>query len=435
MIAIAPTAAALLFGAAGGYLRLVDDRRHARRVATSCAAIALVLTAVALPFARLSLPFAVLPAGALELAPLVAAATLLIAVGLAPLASHPPKTLARCSFLIAGAQAYLAVPHPIILCLLWVGSSFLVYGELCTKRDGTERVFLVYHGLSALAFVTGSALLTRAPTPAVALMLFGVVVREGLLPLQSWFPRFVERAPLAIVVTFTGPQLGMYAQLELLGHHALGGFTQSLAWLGGATALLAAMLGLVQRDARRALAYLILSQAGLIELGLAGGSVVGLFGAILNWQVLALSTSALLMALAALEARRGPQALDRPHGHYGSTPRLAIAFLFLGFASVGFPLTLGFIAEDLMIQGALTNLPGCGLLLMVATAFNSMAVARAFFYLFMGERTGNGAGDLGRRELLIFSLVMALLLLIGTVPGPALEKVFDGGLAWQRWLT
>jgi NADH-quinone oxidoreductase subunit M len=90
----------------------------------------------------------------------------------------------------------------------------------------------------------------------------------------------------------------------------------------------------------------------------------------------------------------------------------------LGFASVGFPLTMGFVAEDLLVQGTVDQFPMLGLSLVVATAFNGVSVLRAFFYLFTGSRKSQSEPDLSRRETYVFGVAIAGLLINGLLPGP-----------------
>jgi NADH-quinone oxidoreductase subunit M len=97
---------------------------------------------------------------------------------------------------------------------------------------------------------------------------------------------------------------------------------------------------------------------------------------------------------------------------------LATALLFLGFSTVGFPLTLGFVAEDLLVQGTVGEFSGLGLSLILATTLNGITVMRTFFTLFSGSRTYHGEADLGGREIFALSIGIFALLAGGFVPGP-----------------
>lgn len=363
-----------------------------------------------------------LPSGILAVAPLVTALVATIAIGLASLTDHRKSTFSSMLLLFACAEGFLASDRAPVLAVLWFASSLVgwrAFALHCRERGmGWHRVFGLYQGFGCCLFVVGSWLLWQGShsSIAVALLLLGVGIREGVIPVHSWFPRFVEHAPMGLVVAFIAPQLGVYAQLELVQHDAVGELAHLVATFGAITAVVGAILGAVQISARRALAYLIISQTGLVAFGLESHSPVGFAGALLNWQVLALATASFAMALAALEARRGVMTLRRPNGCFSQTPRLAVAFLILGLTSVGFPLTLGFVAEDLLVQGSISEFPVLALALVVATAFNGITVLRSAFYLFAGKRHSQGELDLSRREVVVFSLAMLALLALGMMP-------------------
>ncbi len=424
MILLVPITLAVIFTAASVLVWRSPSARAARVRSVAVVVIGALLAAAALltPALLPTVGFDLAPSGMLMIAPLVTALVALIALGIAPLTTHGPATFARVLLLFGFAEAFLATDHPLVLALLWAASSGVAWVDLRARRprQGWQRVFGVYQLLSLVCFAAGALLIWRGASASTAavVLLVGVAVRAGMVPVHSWFPRFVEHAPMAIVVAFVAPQLGVYAQLQLLDLSALGDIAGVVAAFGAVTAVLGAMLGVVQVRARRALGYLILSQTGLVMFGLESHTSVGLTGALLSWQVLAIATSGFAMALAALEARRGPMTLLIPQGDFGQTPKLGIAFLVLGFASVGFPLTLGFVAEDLLVQGTVEQFPVLGLSLVVATAFNGITVLRAFFYLFTGARRTQGEPDLSRREGYVFGFAMAALLVFGLVPRP-----------------
>lgn len=340
-----------------------------------------------------------------------------LAISMTPVVATSGRTFARISMIIAVALLFSRSQSPSIMCGLWAASAALVWWELHERGHvQCARLFLFHHIPSFLFFALGTALLARGSAEYAAVFIsVAIVIREALLPLHGWFPKFVSRAPMGVVVAFVGPQLGIYAHLTLFPNGPTG-LTMTLAALGAFTAVIAAALGLVQSEGKRALAFLLMSQTGLVTFGLESHSGVAHQGALLSWQVLALSASGFALVLAALGARGSRLSIVRPSGHFDSTPRMAVAFLLLGFASVGLPLTLGFVSEDLLVQGAVAEFPILALTLVVATALNGMSVMRCFFALFTGSRRSVGLRDLNRREWVAVSLLLAVLLTGGIVP-------------------
>ena len=128
-----------------------------------------------------------------------------------------------------------------------------------------------------------------------------------------------------------------------------------------ATAVYAAGMATIQRDARRFFAYLFLSHASLVLVGLELHTELSLTGALALWFSVLLSLGGFGLTLRALEARFGRLSLAEHHGLYDHSPALAVCFLLTGLASVGFPGTLGFVAAELLVEGAVEANPMVGL--------------------------------------------------------------------------
>jgi len=310
--------------------------------------------------------------------------------------------------------------------VLWSASALIVWLELREVKGPKKiaRLFAIYHVPSVVALGVGTVLITRGnPAAGLLFVLIGIAIREAVIPLHSWFPPFVQYAPMGLVVAFFAPQLGVYAHMELVRGALPHQLAHAVAALGGITAVVAAALGVAQTDARRALAFLVMSQTGLVAFGLDTSSPLSQIGALLTWQVIGVATAGFAMTLASLEARRGSLSMRVPRGSFTRTPRMAVAFLFMGFASVGLPLTLGFVAEDLLLQGSVEEFPLLAFALILATALNGVSVIRAFFTLFSGSAKHIGESDLTIRETGALTLLMATLLIAGLLPGGAVRRL------------
>jgi NADH-quinone oxidoreductase subunit M len=125
------------------------------------------------------------------------------------------------------------------------------------------------------------------------------------------------------------------------------------------------------------------------------------------------------LTIRALEARFGRLSLADFHGLYEQSPALAMCFLLTGLASVGFPGTLGFVAADLLADGAAEGSPYVALAAVLAAALNGIAVVRVYFLLFTGTRHASAVRLLvGPRERLAILTLSALILGGGLFPQP-----------------
>ncbi len=434
MIALVPFSASLAFLLLAGVVARRPDAAQSRSLAITWTGIIWVATSVTTlaaplitgPVASVEGIVRLLPPPGVTLAPSVFCLLGLVVVSLAPLASHPPKTLARILVLLAGALATVATDNHAIVVALFLSCALVAWLEMRSQplRDvRAAKLFAYYHSASGFCVLVGTMMLSLGhDTVGIPLVVAGIAIREAVLPVHSWFPAFVESCPLGVVAAFVAPQLGVYAHLALLADGIPGDLAHQVAAVGAVTAVGAAGLGVVQTDARRALAFLIMSQTGLVAFGLENESLVARTGALLTWQVLALATTGYIMCLAALGARRGSLSL-KGGGSFARTPRLAAATLILGLASVGFPLTLGFVAEDLLIQGSVQEFPVLGLTLILATAINGMTALRCFFSLFSGSLKHQGELDLRPRERNALTVLLLALLLAGTFPATVLPLI------------
>src|SRR6185503_1420700 len=193
-----------------------------------------------------------------------------------------------------------------------------------------------------------------------------------------------------------------------------------IAILALGTTVYGAALALVQTSARRACGYLFVSQSALVMAGLDCTSVTALAGALLVWLSAGLAFAGLARCILVLESRRGRLDLTRYHGGYERMPLLAISFLCMGLACTGFPGTLGFVGQELLVNGAVDAFPVMGFAVVIASALTGLAVLRMYFSLFCGRSDTLSRSDvrfgLRKREAYTFGALVIALVAFGVMP-------------------
>lgn len=339
--------------------------------------------------------------------------------------------MARFSFawMLAGESVRLATfacNEPRTLIALLIAGAALTYAEL-RRRGKPTQVYALHMGLFAVLLVSGWVLasdtLAADPAAGAVLLLAAVLIRSGTVPVHAWVTDLSENASFGTALLIVTPITGAYLAVRLVLPTVPDWVLQGIGVVSLVTACYAAGMAVVQTEARRFFAFLFLSHASLVLVGLELHTAVSLTGALCLWVSVALSLAGLGLTLRALEARFGRLRLDRFSGLYDHSPSLAVCFLLTGLGSVGFPGTLGFVAAELLIDGALDASPAVGVAMVLAAAVNGIAVVRAYFLLFTGGQHESSVSlGITRRERFAVLTLAALILGGGLAPQPVVTS-------------
>jgi NADH-quinone oxidoreductase subunit M len=295
-------------------------------------------------------------------------------------------------------------------------------------RGKPTRVLALHMALFVSLMIVGQTLVDRAESGhrlhAVwgILPMFGaVLVRCGVAPFHGWMIDLFEHATLGAALLFVTPMTGVYLAVRLILPIAPDWVLLSIGLIAIITAIHAAGMALVQREARRFFCYLFLSQSALVLVGSELTTPIGLTGALCMWLSVGLALGGLGLTLRALEARRGRLSMVHFQGLYEHTPNLAMCFALTGLASVGFPGTFGFIGSELLVDGAVDMYPLFGIAMVLAGALNGIAVVQAYFKIFTGTRHSSSVSlRISIRERYAVLGLAALIFLGGIFPQPTI---------------
>jgi NADH-quinone oxidoreductase subunit M len=366
------------------------------------------------------------------LMPFIAVVDLAILLA-APRRDLEPRAVARMLLGVATTFAMLATAHPVLLVVLWIASAVSTWSAVRRTLGGrpTARVYAIVVGTAVALMIVGTALLVADPPwerthgtlGAVGgwLVAVAVMMRKGLVPFHSWYPALYTGGPLASALAATIPQVASYTAIRLLVGHA-DGVGPELVFLSNAalvTAAYGAALAVVQRDARGLVGHLAMSQSAMVLAGIAATEPMELVGALAVWVSSGLALTGIGLVVWALESRAGRISIDTLQGRFADAPALAVFFLLFGLASLGFPGTLSFVADDLIISGALGAQTHAGVLVILATVFAGIAVIRGWFRIFGGPVTIDAPRhEILPRERFVFAALLAILVGLGLWPGP-----------------
>lgn len=281
---------------------------------------------------------------------------------------------------------------------------------------------------------------------AFFLALFGFGAKAGILPLHVWLPEAHPAAPSPISALMSAFVLktGVYGVLRVtfdLLHFQLWWWGGATLAIGLATALFGVVLGTVQTDMKRLLAYSSIENIGLI---FAGIGLAILFHAYGMASLAALSLTAALYHVASHGAFKsllflgtgtvlhatGQRNLGRLGGLMRFMPWTAWAALVGALAAAGLPPLGGFVAEWLLLQSFLftPGLPNSFLNMLVPIVAAVIALVGAlagylmvkfFGVIFLGQPREDKlreAHDADAWERLAFGWLVAACLGLGLFP-------------------
>jgi NADH-quinone oxidoreductase subunit M len=366
-----------------------------------------------------------------------AAGLWLLTVAVTPRASLDRLGLRRTALATLITLASFLTESAVVLLVLSLVSVWTFLSALADPAHRHQRrVVAVYLGVSTLLFATGVALLVgpgvqngARETAAMWCIVIAALIRKGIVPFHAWVPEVFDHGRLGPAILFNAPQVGAYMTVVLIVPRASPDMLRLIALLALGTAVYGAALALIQTSARRACGYLFMSQSALVMAGLDCTSVTALAGGLLVWLSAGLAFAGLARCVLVLEARRGRLDLTTYHGGYERMPVLAISFLAMGLACTGFPGTLGFVGQELLVDGAVDVFPVMGFAIVVASALTGLAVLRMYFSLFCGrsEVLAHPSLRLGLRprEAWTFVALVTALIGLGLAPRPLVDSRFE----------
>src|SRR6266852_183300 len=245
---------------------------------------------------------------------------------------------------------------------------------------------------------------TTLLTIAMILVFCGAIGKSAQLPLHVWLPPAMEGpTPVsALIHAATMVAAGVYMVARTFPLFAAAGPAafQVVAWIGGITAIFAALCALTQTDFKRVLAFSTISQLGYMFVGLGvAGSAYGpgpgmfhLFTHAFFKALLFLGAGSVLHALHHA-MHREVQDMRLMGGLASKMPVTAITWLIAVLAISGFPFFSGFFSKDTIIGLAYDHGNyALYVITLLTSGLTAFYMLRAYILAFGGK--GGGWGGL-----------------------------------------
>ncbi|HEX5144642.1 MAG TPA: NADH-quinone oxidoreductase subunit M [Mycobacterium sp.] len=276
---------------------------------------------------------------------------------------------------------------------------------------------------------------TLHPNPAImhALFLgflFAFAVKAPLWPLHRWLPdAAVESTPaVAVLMMAVVDKVGTFGMLRYclqLFPDSASLFRPYVIALAVIGIVYGAVVAIGQTDVMRLIAYTSISHFGFIILGIFVMTTQGQAGSTLYMVNHGISTAALFLIAGFLVSRRGTRVIADYGGVQQVAPVLAGTFLIAGLATLSLPGLAPFISEFLVLIGTFTRYPVFAVVAVTALVFSAIYILWLYQRMMTGPAREADASlrDLVPRELAVVIPLMALLLVLGVYPKPALDII------------
>jgi len=259
---------------------------------------------------------------------------------------------------------------------------------------------------------------------------FAFAIKAPMWPVHTWLPDVAETAPAGTSTLLVGvlDKVGTFGMLTL----CLPLFPAASRWAAPAVIVLAlisilygALLAIGQQDLMRLIAYTSVSHFGFIVLGIFAFTSVSVEGSSFYMFNHGLSTGALFLIGGFLVKRRGSQQIADFGGLQRVVPVLAGTFLVAGLSALSLPGLSTFVSEFLVLIGTFSRSQPAAVVAVVGVVLAAIYILLTYQRIFTGPVAGGleATRDLSAREGWVVGPLIALLLVLGFYPAPALDLV------------
>ena len=264
-----------------------------------------------------------------------------------------------------------------------------------------------------------------------AAFFIGFAIKVPMFPFHTWIPYAHGQAPTigSVILAAVLLKMGTYGfirfSLPMFPDASVMAITP-IAVISIIMIIYTAMIAYAQKDMKQVIAYSSVSHMGIIMLGLFAMNAEGLSGSVFQMLSHGIVSGALFMLVGMIYERRHTKLLSEFGGLTAVMPKFAIIFGIMLMASVGLPLTFGFVGEFLVLLGfyqvspMMTILAGTSIIL---GAVYMLRVMKLAFFGPLDNEENKKLKDLNGRETWSLIPLVAIVIWLGVYPKPVLAPI------------
>ena len=316
-------------------------------------------------------------------------------------------------------------------------SAFFLYGVAFTYGvTGSTHLDRIGSVIAA-----GAAHETMMQRLAAGLLMVGFAFKVSAVPFHMWTPDAYEGAPSSVTgFMSTGVKAAAFAafvRVFLSAFEPMRADWGAVLWVvAAATMVLGTVVGVVQSNVKRMLAYSSIAHAGYLLTALVAGSVAGAAAFLFYLLFYTLMTVG-AFAILSLKGRGGERdvlvgdldGLAEPH------PWLALAMTICMLSLLGFPGTAGFIGKWLILRAATGGgYPILAAVLVVTSVVSAgyyLPVVMAMYMKPPAHDQSHALVRVPRTAAITLTVMVAALLVFGLWPNLLLDAARNGSHAFM----
>lgn len=280
----------------------------------------------------------------------------------------------------------------------------------------------------------------------ITLVIIGLLFKVGAVPFHAWTPDVYQGAPTPITgfmaaATKLAAFIALVRVVYVVGSGLQWYLTPAFAVIIVVTMLVGTVVGIVQTDIKRMLAYSSIAHAGFILIAVTSlheSAVPGVLFYLLAYGIATVGAFALVTLVRERDAEGNitgeATALYQWKGLGKSHPLVAIAMTVFLLSFAGIPLTAGFVGKFAVFAPALSS--GQPLLVTLVVLAILASAATAFFYfrlivfMFFHDASEDNATVVGSEGLSAVAIGIATIatIVLGVIPGSVLGLLSDAAV-------
>ncbi len=282
-----------------------------------------------------------------------------------------------------------------------------IFGGLCLLGG------IVIH-LTQTGSIAFDSMMPYSGGLAFYLIMIGFILNAAVPPLGAWLADAYPEATItgAVFMTAFTTKSAVYVLIR--------GFpgTELLIWLGAIMAIYGVVFAVLENDARRLLAYHIISQVGYMICGVGIGTEMALNGSSSHAFAHILYKGLLFMGAGAVMYMTGKRKLTELGGVYKTMPITMVLYMIGGFSISAVPLFSGFVSKSMVIAAAgADHRQWIFLMLTLASAGTFLHTGLKLpYYMFFGKDSGIRTKEPPKNMLIAMGIAAFLCIFIGVFP-------------------